>query len=113
MKASKQSVTLVVGGALAIGVGVAPAAAAENPFMLKPLATGYMVADASGGDKTKNGKCGAGKCGGSMEKPSDKSKDSACDRQKDKQGACGGEKAKEGACSGEKDKQGACGGEKR
>lgn len=56
-------------GALFVGsLAAAPlAAAAENPFGMQGLESGYMVADAS--DKGAEGKCGAsdkgteGKCG--------------------------------------------------
>jgi uncharacterized low-complexity protein len=113
MNASKKSLALVMGSALAVGVSMAPAAAAENPFALKPLASGYMVADNHAGDKMEDGKCGAGKCGGNMKKKSEKAKEGACSGEKAKEGSCSGDKGKEGNCSAEKGKDGDCGSEKK
>ena len=65
--------TLAVGVALASSLTVAHAA--ENPFAMKSMEKGYMVAEA--GDKAKEGKCGGtkakeAKCGGDkrQQKPS-------------------------------------------
>lgn len=63
--------------------------AAENPFAVKELIGGYSVAAA---EKTKEGSCGEGKCGGSTQ--NEASKDT-----KAHEGSCGGEaKVKEGSC---------------
>ena len=98
-----------MGAAFVTSLATTPVAnAAENPFAMSELASGYMVADSH-----MEGKCGEGKCGG------DKAK---------KEGKCGGDKAKkdrdcaekegkcgEGKCGGDKAKsmkEGKCGGKK-
>ncbi len=85
--------------------GTSVANAADNPFSMTELSSGYMVADShegkcGGEKKAKEGKCGEGKCGEGM---------------KAKEGKCGeGMKAKEGKCGeGMKAKEGKCGGEKK
>lgn len=119
MNAQKKTLALVLGGAVAATVAMSPASATENPFALKPLASGYMVADNhEGGEKMKDGKCGTGKCGSSMKKKKaaaeEKAKEGNCGGEKAKEGSCGGEKkAKEGSCSAEKAKEGSCGSEKK
>lgn len=71
--------SLAVGAALASSLTVAHAA--ENPFAMKNMEKGYMLADA--GEKAKEGKCGGdkktteAKCGGDM---------------KTKEAKCGGDK---------------------
>lgn len=113
MKAQKKILAVIVGGAFAASVGAVNAA--ENPFTLKPLASGYMVADNStGSEKMQDGKCGSGKCGSEMKKKKaaaeEKAKEGNCSAEmKDKEGNCSAEmkakaeaKAKEGKCSGEK-----------
>lgn len=71
---SKQTlIAVAVGSAFAAGLAVAPvASAAENPFALSGLSSGYQVADSQGA-MPKEGKCGCmymkggeGKCGMSM-----------------------------------------------
>ncbi len=120
MNAQKKTLALVLGGTVAATAALSPASAAENPFALKPLASGYMVADNhEGGEKMKDGKCGTGKCGSSMKKKKaaaeEKAKEGNCSAEKAKEGNCSSDmKAKEGACSGEKKaKEGSCGGEKK
>jgi len=100
---------VAMGAAFVTSLATTPVAnAAENPFAMSELASGYMVADSH-----MEGKCGEGKCGG------DKAK---------KEGKCGGDKAKkdrdcaekegkcgEGKCGGDKAKsmkEGKCGGKK-
>jgi len=78
----------------------ATAMAAENPFEAADLDTGYLVA---GGEKTEEGKCGEGKCGG------EKAAEGSCGGEKAAEGSCGGEKAAEGSCGGEKGEEGKCG----
>lgn len=112
MDVQKKTLALVMGGTLAASVAIAPAAAAENPFALKPLASGYMVADNHGGDKMEDGKCGSGKCGSSMKKKTEKAKEGNCGSEKGKEGSCSSEKGKDGSCGSEKAKEGSCGGEK-
>lgn len=109
--------------------GVSIANAAENPFGMTELSSGYMVAE---GAMKKEGKCGTshmkkkeGKCGGSMDKS--KMKEGKCGENKmnkadmskmKKEGKCG-----EGKCGAnkmkmmekmktEKGKEGKCGGSK-
>lgn len=109
MNAQKKTLALVLGGAFAATVGIAPASAAENPFGLKPLSSGYMVADNhEGGEKMKEGKCSTGKCGSSMKKKKSPAAAKAKEgngsaEMKGKEGNCGAEmKGKEGNCSAEK-----------
>jgi len=56
--------------------GTSVANAAENPFSMTELSSGYMVAD------SHEGKCGEGKCGGEK-----KATEGKCG-----EGKCGGEK---------------------
>ena len=117
MNAQKKTLALVLGSAMAAAVVISPASAAENPFALKALASGYMVADNSdAGAKMKDGKCSTGKCGASKKKAAmeakmaEKAKEGDCSaNMKEKDGSCSaemkakaGEKAKEGNCSAEK-----------
>jgi uncharacterized low-complexity protein len=88
-KKSLKPVASAIGAAFAGSMLLAGAAnAAENPFGLTELNSGYMqMAGSHGGGE---GKCGAGKCGG---------------EKKDGEGKCG-----EGKCGGEKkDGEGKCG----
>ena len=86
--------TAAVGAAFVSSVALTGAAvAAENPFELTDLDSGYMVA---GKDKGEEGKCGEGKCGG------DKGEEGSCG-----EGKCGGDKGEEGSCG-----EGKCGGDK-
>jgi uncharacterized low-complexity protein len=102
--------SVALGAAFIGSLAGAPAAvAADNPFSMTPLSSGYMVGDAHegkcGGEKKEGegkcggekkemeGKCGEGKCGGAM---------------KEGEGKCGGEKKEmEGKCG-----EGKCGGNK-
>jgi uncharacterized low-complexity protein len=88
MARRKNALTLALGSALAGTLAAAPVAnAADNPFSMDSLKSGYQVADSKGkegkcgGDKGKDGKCGEGKCG---------------------EGKCGGGKGKDGKCGGAK-----------
>ena len=84
--------------------GTSVANAADNPFSMTELSSGYMVAD------SKEGKCGEGKCGG--EKKAEEGKcggEKKAEEGKCGEGKCGGEKkAEEGKCG-----EGKCGGEKK
>jgi uncharacterized low-complexity protein len=69
---SKQTlIAAAVGTAFAAGLAAAPiASAAENPFALSALSSGYQVADSSTPAKPMDGKCGCmymkageGRCG--------------------------------------------------
>lgn len=108
MKAQNKTLALVLGGAVAATVAMSPVSAAENPFALKPLASGYMVADNSAtGDKVKDGKCSTGKCSSSMKKKAkaeEKVADGNCSADKKaKDGNCSADKkAKDGNCSADK-----------
>lgn len=105
-KSIKSPLAAAVGAAFAtslMGSGIANAA--ENPFSLSPLATGYQVAD-----KGKEGKCGSeGKCGNKSEASSaameESSTETAGDSHKKMEGKCGAmedKKPMEGKCGGNK-----------
>ena len=115
-KTTKNTLACAVGAAM-IGslTAVGSAAAAENPFGMTQLESGYMQLAMNegkcGGDKAmKEGKCGEGKCGADKAKTM---KEGKCG-----EGKCGGDKAKsatEGKCGGDKAKpamEGKCGGGK-
>ncbi|MDP2784345.1 MAG: hypothetical protein Q8O38_07115 [Sulfurimicrobium sp.] len=94
--ANKTALTLAVGAALASSLTVANAA--ENPFAMKSMENGYMVAYAD--YKAKEGKCGGdkkaaeGKCGAAKDKETESGGD-----KKVKEAKCGGDKkATEGKC---------------
>jgi uncharacterized low-complexity protein len=98
-KTNLKPLAIALGAAFVTTLATTPVAnAAENPFAMSELSSGYMVADATegkcGGDKKmdKEGKCGEGKCGG--------------DKKVEEEGKCG-----EGKCGGDKkmDKEGKCG----
>ena len=75
--------------------GTTIANAAENPFSMTELPSGYMVADKAEG-KCGEGKCGEGKCGSGEQK----AKEGKCG-----EGKCGeGKMKKEGKCG-----EGKCG----
>lgn len=111
MNKTQKTISLAIGSAFALSIATTTVNAAENPFAMKSLASGYQVADHHE-TKVKDGKCGTGKCGASKKKEA-KSKEGACSHDKAKEGTCSAEKMKEGACSAEKMKEGACGGEKK
>jgi uncharacterized low-complexity protein len=94
MKTSNKAVALAVTSAFVLSIGAATISAAENPFAIKSLSSGYQVAD-NHADKAKDGKCGEGKCG------AEKAKDGKCG-----EGKCGAEMRKDGAA---KAKDGKCG----
>ncbi len=93
----------VVGAAL-LGVASVGAHAAQNPFAVQELSSGYSVAAA---EKAKEGSCGEAKCG------ADKGKREAS--KAGHEGSCGADrKAKEGSCGGEKKAgEGNCGADKK
>jgi hypothetical protein len=101
--AKQQSKTLAaaVGAAFLATAAIAPlTSAAENPFQLNQLNSGYQVADAH------EGKCGEGKCGEQKAESEGKCGEGKCGGEKGKgEGKCG-----EGKCGGEKaDGEGKCG----
>jgi uncharacterized low-complexity protein len=89
MNKTQKSISLAIGGAFALSIAAATVNAAENPFVMKSLSNGYQVADSS--TKTKDGKCGTGKCGANMKK-SEKVAEGKCSAEKAHEGKCGGEK---------------------
>lgn len=104
MNRNQKSFTLALGSACVFSLLSAPTIqAAENPFGLRQLQGGYLLADAKDAHKqAEAGKCGEGKCGG---KKSAKSTDGKCG-----EGKCGGKKeakSSEGKCG-----EGKCGGKK-
>jgi uncharacterized low-complexity protein len=84
---SSKAVALAVTSAFVLSIGAATVNAAENPFAIKSLSSGYQVADHHEEGKMKDGKCGEGKCGAEMKK------DGAKTDAKAKDGKCG-----EGKC---------------
>ena len=111
-ESTKKPLAIALGAAFVTTLAATPVAnAADNPFAMSELSSGYMVAEMAegkcgegncGGVKAKSeaeGKCGEGKCGG------DKAKTEA--EGKCGEGKCGGEmKATEGKCG-----EGKCGGD--
>ncbi|MEW6514630.1 MAG: hypothetical protein AB1443_11585 [Pseudomonadota bacterium] len=88
---NKTTLTLAAGAAFIATTAFAPiASAADNPFGMAKLDSGYQLAAAD--DKKKDGKCGEGKCGGDKKPADDKKKDGSCGGDKKKDGACGGKK---------------------
>ena len=94
-------IAAVLGTTFAVSLAMSPVAnAAENPFLMSELSSGYMVADAHAAE----GKCGEGKCG---EGKKAKAEGKCGEGKKAKaEGKCGeGKKAKaEGKCG-----EGKCG----
>ena len=94
MKTSNKTIALALSGAFALSIAATTINAAENPFAIKSLSSGYQVADHH--EKMKDGKCGEGKCGAEMKKEmgdkmhDDKMKDGKCG-----EGKCGAEMKKE------------------
>ena len=94
MKTSNKTIALALSGAFALSIAATTINAAENPFAIKSLSSGYQVADHH--EKMKDGKCGEGKCGAEMKKEmgdkmhDDKMKDGKCG-----EGKCGAEMKKD------------------
>lgn len=109
MNKTQKTISLAIGGAFALSIAATTISAAENPFALKSLSSGYQVADNT--TKAKDGKCATGKCGASMKK-SEKVAEGKCSAEKAHEGKCGGEKAVEGKCSAEKAHEGKCSADK-
>jgi uncharacterized low-complexity protein len=93
----KTLIATAVGSAFVASMAAAPiAAAAENPFALTGLSSGYQVADNHGemkptDKKMPEGKCGEGKCGAT--KKGEKSTEMKPTDKKMPEGKCG-----EGKC---------------
>ncbi|HSI38148.1 MAG TPA: hypothetical protein VK946_03660 [Methylotenera sp.] len=109
MNKTQKSIALAIGGAFAFSVAATTVNAAENPFAMKSLSSGYQVADHHE-EKMKDGKCGAGKCGASK---TEKAAEGKCSAEKAAEGKCSAEKAAEGKCSAEKAKEGKCSADKK
>lgn len=112
MNNTHKTIALAIGGAFALSIAATSVNAADNPFAVKALSSGYQVADNHTG-KMKDGKCATGKCGANkkvaMEKEMmEKNKEGKCSADKAVMEKGSMEKAKEGACSAEKMKEGAC-----
>jgi uncharacterized low-complexity protein len=111
MNTKKTALSLAIGSAFAVSLAGTPVAnAAENPFGMQALKSGYVLAEA---DTAKDGKAVEGKCGGKKAEEM-KAKDGKCgNKAKMKDGKCG-----EGKCGGtkkgadDKSKEGKCGGKK-
>jgi hypothetical protein len=88
VKTSKKSLALMMTSAFAASVLSTTVAASENPFSIKPLASGYMLADASDSGKKQDDHAASAQ----LKEPS---------KAKAKEGACSAEKMKDGACSAE------------
>jgi uncharacterized low-complexity protein len=102
MKSSDKSAkTLaIIGSAIVASIAATSVSAGENPFAIKSLSSGYMVADA---DKAQEGKCGAGKCSAAeMNAMEDKAKEGSASTDKAKEASCSADKAKEGSCHADK-----------
>ena len=98
MANKKTLLSLAVGTAFAATAGLAPIAhAADNPFGMQTLRTGYQMAQA---DTT-------------TEAPAEKAKDGSCGADKKHDGNCGADKKKDGTCSAAKMKEGKCGNKKK
>lgn len=96
----KTTVAIAAGTAFAATFALAPvASAADNPFGMAKLDSGYQLAAAD--DKKKEGKCGEGKCG-ATKMSGDKMADDKKMDDKKKDGSCGGDKKKDGSCGGKK-----------
>ncbi|MDG1097177.1 MAG: hypothetical protein P8N23_06155 [Methylophilaceae bacterium] len=88
MNVTKKSIALAVGGAFALSLSAATVSAAENPFAIKTLSSGYQVAD-NHTDKGAEGKCGEGKCGEGKCGAEKKAADGKCGEGKCGEGKCG------------------------
>ena len=105
MNGKKTALSLAIGSAFAVSLAASPLAnAAENPFGMSALKSGYMLADASD-MKASDKKMPEGKCG---DKKSTKAKDAKCGGKMKHDAATG--KMKDGKCGNTaKMKEGKCG----
>lgn len=96
-KTDKKPLATIIGATLVGSLSAAGAHAAENPFALKELSSGYaQVAEA--GKEQKESACGEGKCGAEMmKKPEMKCGAGMKTEQKAQE-----QKAMEGKCAGMK-----------
>ncbi len=94
-KRTLKPVAAVLGTTFAVALAASPIAnAANNPFSLTEISSGYMVADQA------EGKCGEGKCG------EGKAKDKKESEGKSRVAKDGDKKSDEGKCG-----EGKCGGQ--
>ena len=64
-KSTLKPLAVAMGAAFVTSLATTPVAnAAENPFAMSELSSGYMVAGSHKEGKCGEGKCGEGKCGG-------------------------------------------------
>ena len=82
-KVTKKPLAIALGAAFVTSLAGTPVAnAAENPFAMSELSSGYVVAE------MEEGKCGEGKCGGDKATATeDKATEGKCG-----EGKCGGSK---------------------
>jgi len=110
-KVIKKPLAIALGAAFVTSLAGTPVAnAAENPFAMSELSSGYVVAE------MEEGKCGEGKCGGDKTKEEGKCGEGKCGGDKAKaEGKCGGDKAMEEGKKMEEGKcgEGKCGGDKK
>ena len=93
MKRTLKPIAAAIGTTFVVALAVSPIAnAANNPFSITEISSGYMVADKA------EGKCGEGKCG------EGKAKDT-----KEAEGKCGEGKCGEGKAKDKKEAEGKCG----
>ncbi len=98
MKRTLKPIAAAIGTTFVVALAASPIAnAADNPFSLTEISSGYMVADKA------EGKCGEGKCGEA------KAKDTKEAEGKCGEGKCGGEKSHEAKDGGKKTGEGKCG----
>ena len=98
MKRTLKPLAAALGTTFIVALAASPIAnAADNPFSITEISSGYIVADKA------EGKCGEGKCGGA------KAKDTKETEGKCGEGKCGGGKSHEAKDGGKKTGEGKCG----
>lgn len=114
MNTKKTTLTLATTAAFAATASLVPFAhAADNPFGMAKLGSGYQLAQANMGDKKTDGSCGGsktkdGNCGANkVPAAADKKADGNCGANKAKDGNCGANKKP--AAVADKKKDGKCG----
>jgi uncharacterized low-complexity protein len=87
-------IAAAIGTTFVVSLAVSPIAnAAENPFTLNELASGYMVAEHDAEGKCGEGKCGEGKEEGAKEAEGKCGEGKCGEEKKEAEGKCG-----EGKC---------------
>lgn len=88
MKTDRSTLKLATGMTVAASFALGSLAhAADNPFAMQKLDSGYQLAQA---DKKADGKCGEAKCGAA--KAAEKKKDGNCGADKKQDASCGAKK---------------------